>query len=433
MILPCLISCFLSILIIRIYMSLLFIHYERLLSIALRVVTLFSKFLFFIVLAKVLSPKDVGLYGLIVATIGYLVYFLGMEFYCYSTREIAAAKGDEQPKLIGWHFMFLKRTYMVFSPLIIFGVYLYRFPLDISILILTLLVIEHIGQEQNRILISISKPLLANIVLFIRTSLWSIISIPLILIFPCFRSVEFILICWAVGGIGAILVGFYNLPISFCTSSNYTLWLKGGLTVCIPILISTLSLRGVFTVDRYLLAYYNNIEQVAPYVLFMGIANALISILDSGVFAYALPKLIKNAKEKNNKFYSVFSSTLRQTFLTSIIYIGVSVLLIKPLLAWVGKETYGESEIVFYILLFAFLFYSLSMVFHYSLYSLKKDKIIFFCNVIIFPVFLIIHYSLHKLGFLLSVPISVLVVFILSFFIKAIVFFCLYRSLGRKS
>ncbi|QSB41468.1 hypothetical protein JTY93_08970 [Pseudomonas hygromyciniae] len=57
--------------------------------------TLISKFVLIFFLAKFLQASEVGLYGLLSATIGYALYVVGFEFYNFATREMIG----ENPKL----------------------------------------------------------------------------------------------------------------------------------------------------------------------------------------------------------------------------------------------------------------------------------------------------------------------------------------------
>ena len=60
----------------------------RLTNIALRGMTLGSKFVLIFVLAKLLEPAEVGLYGLFTVSSGYVLMALGFDFYTYATREL---------------------------------------------------------------------------------------------------------------------------------------------------------------------------------------------------------------------------------------------------------------------------------------------------------------------------------------------------------
>ena len=66
----------------------------------LRGLTLTSKFLLVFFLAKFLEPRDVGLYGLLAAVVGYGIYFVGFDFYTYASRELISANPVDRSKII---------------------------------------------------------------------------------------------------------------------------------------------------------------------------------------------------------------------------------------------------------------------------------------------------------------------------------------------
>ena len=70
-------------------------HLARLVSIVLRGMTLGSKFLLIFILARFLTPAELGLYGLLAATIGYALHLLGLDFYTYTTRELLKRPREE--------------------------------------------------------------------------------------------------------------------------------------------------------------------------------------------------------------------------------------------------------------------------------------------------------------------------------------------------
>ena len=60
----------------------------------LRSLSLGSRFILLFVLARLLKPSDVGIYGLMTATIAFSVLVLGGDYYTYSQRELMAGPGD---------------------------------------------------------------------------------------------------------------------------------------------------------------------------------------------------------------------------------------------------------------------------------------------------------------------------------------------------
>ncbi|MGN6620788.1 MAG: hypothetical protein ACTHKR_06965, partial [Sphingomonas sp.] len=57
-------------------------------NVVLRFGTLGVRFIFVFFLAKYLDASSVGYYGLFTATITYALYFVGLDYYVFTSREI---------------------------------------------------------------------------------------------------------------------------------------------------------------------------------------------------------------------------------------------------------------------------------------------------------------------------------------------------------
>ena len=85
-------------------------------NLALRGITLGSKFLLSIYLVKFLSLEANGEYGIFVATISMLTYVLGLDFYSFNNREILQENSLESGKKIkNYDFKDLKNLKSVFN------------------------------------------------------------------------------------------------------------------------------------------------------------------------------------------------------------------------------------------------------------------------------------------------------------------------------
>ena len=89
----------------------------RLLNLGLRSATLGTRFLFIFFLAKYLDPASVGYYGIFTATLGYAIYFVGLDFYTYVSREIVKAPADQRGKLLKGHAALSGLLYLALLPL----------------------------------------------------------------------------------------------------------------------------------------------------------------------------------------------------------------------------------------------------------------------------------------------------------------------------
>ena len=88
-------------------------------SLVLRAVTLASKFLLIVALAKYLEPSELGIFGLIGVTVALTIYIAGFEFYAYNTRELLKRDDNEKPKLIKDQLVFHLFSYLFVFPLLL--------------------------------------------------------------------------------------------------------------------------------------------------------------------------------------------------------------------------------------------------------------------------------------------------------------------------
>lgn len=350
----------------------------RLINIALRGMTLASKFLLIFFLARFLEPAELGLYGLLTATIGYALYLLGFDFYTFTTREILKRDRSEWGGLLKDQGALSLVLYSIFLPLLCLVFIKGFLPWHVAGWFFALLVLEHLTQELGRLLVTISEQLFASVVLFLRSGIWAVAVTALMFIAPESRSLEFVLGAWTIGGVAALLLGAYRLNqlgIAGWQKKIDWNWICKGLKVAIPLLVATLAIRGLFTIDRYWFGALAGLDILGAYVLFMGVCNALMSFLDAGVFAFIYPGLIS---AYNKQDFDAFRQGLRrmliQTLLLTFIFAGIAIVLIGPLLSWLNKPLYLEHQDLFQWLLVATLLYAIGMVPHFALYAQGQDR-----------------------------------------------------------
>ncbi|OPK10882.1 lipopolysaccharide biosynthesis protein [Pseudomonas sp. VI4.1] len=408
-------------------------HITRLSNIALRAATLASKFLLVFVLARYLEPEELGLYGLITATISYALFLVGLDFYIYTTREIASKPKSEWGLILKSQLALYLVLYAIFSPILLLLFTENILPWHTLHWFIPLLIFEHISQELNRLLVAISKPIEASIVLFLRMGAWALSIVLIMYLSPDFRSLNYTLMFWTAGSFiacstGVLYVvktgaGGWSKPVAWQ-------WLISGIKIAIPFLIATLALRGIFTLDRYLVEHLVGLNILGAYVLFFGLANALMSFLDSGVFTFIYPKLIAaHAQNKPEEFNTEMRKLIKQTIAVSLIFSATSMFMIEPILDWIDKPLYHEQIMLYPWIMLAVLIFCISMIPHYGLYAKGKDRQIIIshiCGFIVFsgstPLYLGISREL-------AVPFGLCTAFSLVFLIK----FISYRKLIKAT
>lgn len=383
-------------------------------------------------MAKFLPVSEFGLYGLLTVSIGYLIYFVGFDFYNFSSRELVSLSPEKWGGIFKAQGVLTLILYLVFVPLSSVLFILGFLPTYLFIWFVSLLLVEHICQEIIRVLIVASSHLAASILIFIRAGVWALVCAIAMVVFPQIRVLEFVLGCWLVGGVVACAIGvacLFQLNIGGWASSVDIGIIKRGVKVALPLLVSTLAMRAIFTVDRYMVEAYGGALILAAYVLFSGIATTLMSLLDAGIFYPAYPKLIKYYDQ--NKV-AEFIKTLIRVFVmvlgTAFAFVVFSGIAIEFVLEWVGKPLFVERLEMFYWILGAIVIYSLGMVPHYGLYAQHRDAEIIWCHSLSLVVFISSGVLLARNGGDFSIPKALCVTFSfmllwkMAFFVKSYFF-----------
>lgn len=394
-------------------MSIVFV---RVVNIGLHGANMLSRFLLIFFLAKFLSPSDVGYYGLFVAAVGYSIYFVGLDFYTYVTREMIRSAPHKRAALLKSQVVLAVYLYIFFLPLIYALLYLYAvWPADLFYFFLPLLFLEHVNQEVSRILIALSQQVTASIVLFLRQGSWAIVALFFMYFYNDTRQLSVIFTLWACAGVLAALLGIRKLKgliLGGWADPIDWKWIRRGVVVSAAFLLATLALRGIQTFDRYWVESIGGLDVVAAYVLFLSVSGSLLAFLDAGIFSFSYPKLIKLNK---NKEFALFSEKVKQTLLftiaLSVLFAVLSWLLLPVLLQWIDKETYVAAISFYPWLLLATILNAIGLVPHFALYASGCDRPIIYSHIAGFIAFFISGLALTRFNGALAIPQSLSIAF----------------------
>lgn len=406
--------------------------YMRITSLGLRGSAMGGRFLLLVVMAKFLTPAELGLFGLIRASIGYGLFFLGLEFYTYATREIIKRNGTNWGDLLVNQIFLTLVLYILIFPVLAALMSLGLLPSIYIELLFMLLILEHLTQEMIRLLIAVSEPVFASLIIFFRTGSWAIILTVILFLEPSLRDLEYVLLGWLLGVIVALMLGCWRLHrvgIRGWTWRVDVSWILTGLMVAFPFLLSSLAIRGVLVLDRYFVLNLANQDVLGAYSLYFGLANILISVLEAAVFTFIYPSMIRAVQSGD---LPGFSSELKrlayQTLGCSMLFASVITMLANPLITWLDKPVYVEEFRIFYWILFANILYGLSMIPHYALYAKGYDRAIVYSHLLAFFVFVGSSFVLADHYSVLSIPYAMCIAFGFVLLWKATVFIILDKS-----
>ncbi|WP_271044163.1 lipopolysaccharide biosynthesis protein [Pseudomonas sp. VB3] len=390
-------------------------NFIQFVNVAIRGLTLVSKFLLIFFLARFLEPAELGLYGLLAATVGYSMYLLGFDFYTYSTRELLKCKRDEWGGILKAQGALTMMLYLFFLPFLGLLFVFDLLPMKVFTWFFVLLVLEHLNQEIGRLLVTVSEQVYASLALFLRSGLWAVLVAGLMFAEPEMRNLNVVFSAWALGGLLALGVGVLRirrLKLSGWRARVDWRWIIKGLKVALALLVATLAVRGVFTLDRYWFQELAGQDLLGAYVLFMGISMALMSFLDAGIFAFIYPGLISAYQQQDAPSFrrGVFKLLL-QTVCVSGGFAVIALLAIGPLLVWLDKPLYSQEQGLFIWILLSTVLYALGMIPHYGLYAQGRDRPIIYSHIASLIVFILSTWIFAHFWPRLAVPLGLCVSF----------------------
>ncbi len=366
---------------------------DRLLNLALRGLSMGSKFVLIIFLARYLSVEDIGLYGLVVATVSFSVILLGGEFYTYSQRELLSVDKNKWCWILQHQSLATMALYLLILPLQVLIFYNEWLPLKLISLYFILLVSEHLAQEINRILIAFQMQLVASFILFFRLGAWCWVLIALFFLDDYFWNIETVLVCWLIGSIVSVIIGIIyivkTVPEIFISKIDKS-WLIKGYKVAFKFFCATLFFRGIMTADRYFIEFVGGKDMLAVYVVYISIAMAINSVLVPVVFSFVYPKLVSNYKKGN---FNEYRKNIKELTYSVVIVgggVALAIGIFAPyILVWTNKNILLDNILILWLLLLMSFLYSFSMVPHYILYAKNSDKKILYSHFVGLLVFLV--------------------------------------------
>jgi O-antigen/teichoic acid export membrane protein len=362
-------------------------------NLSLRILSLFSRFLLIILLAKYLSASEVGQYGILQTTILYLLFFIGLDFYTYSTRKLLTSNDHTAVFIVKNQFIFYLLAYLLFLPVLLILRFFDFFPNDFFYFFLAILFFEHIGQECNRYLVAIGKPVSGSFVLFLKGALWAIVLLPAWWFDFASTQLSTVLLLWTISAGAGVIFGFSVILGTLDMSSFFNVnidwrWIKRGISASGVFFLATLISRLPFVADRYWSMHFFGDEMTGIYTFFINLSNVMLAFVDAAIISFIYPKMLSH---HNN---SAKLSELKRTMGFSILACGVFLafafaVFLEPMLALIGNEIYVGQTVLLAVLLAATFLICLSYTAHFPLYARGGDKLILLSSLIYLCSFLL--------------------------------------------
>ncbi len=349
----------------------------------LRVLTLASRFLLSLLLARMLSPAEMGEYGLLTAALAFALLAVGLEFYSYTLREMVPATPVRRARIIADQMVLAVTALLIVGVLVLAAVLADLFPPRLAPWFLLILITEHISLEATRILIITERPVRAYIGVFLRGGIWVYAMGVLMFMTPSARTLETVLAWWALGGILGIAFSALSLAgLPWRELKGYRPnWkaILAGLRTARPFMLTAAGALIISYVDRFVIDRFVGREALGIYTFYSTVLIGLLS-LGGSVSHQFLPKVIAgyaaSAEAYRAALRSFFWSLLGLALGTTII----SGVVMGPMLTMLGLSVYVSGIPVFYAMLPGIFLRILADVPSYALYAARADTYLLLCN-----------------------------------------------------
>jgi O-antigen/teichoic acid export membrane protein len=349
----------------------------------LRGLTLSSRFLLSVLLARMLSPAEMGEYGLITAVLAFALLGLGLEFSSHTLRELVPASPARRARIIADQIALGAVTFLVVGVFSALAVSTGLFPARLAPWFLLILATEHISLEATRILIITSRPVRAYVGVFLRGGIWVYAIAILMFTIPSQRSLETVLMWWALGGIGSIILAAFSLrELPWGDLRNQRpdwAWIAAGLRTARPFMLTAAGALTISYVDRFMIDGFVGREALGIYTFYSTISIGILS-LGASVSQQFLPKMIAAHAAGGAAFRKVIRTFSWSLFGIAGGMIMLAAALILPMLSLMRLSQYAEHGWVFFLMLPGILLRVLADVPSYALYAARADGKLLVCN-----------------------------------------------------
>lgn len=358
----------------------------RLINVALRLSSLISKLFMVLIMSRYLTSHEFGYYGLFASLIVYLVGYIGFEFHTYSNRNIITSDNTLNEILTN-HTVFSLASIALSLPVVFCIFYFELLPFELAVPFFLVLLFEYLSLEVSRVLNILDRQIMSSFLLFFKTTFWIVPSSLLLIYEPNYRSVLFVLNSWFIGSVFALSIGAFVIlrDVGFRLeprSVNFD-WIFLGLKKSFGMFSSAQAALLLLVVDRFLIKYHAGVELTSIYIFYFGLTNAILALFESSFFVFFIPKAL--ALFGRGDFSSIDHEIKKMGCLIFIVCVLSGITLcftIDYLIDFTGKVEYINYKPVFYFLLVSSLVKAVSLIYHFSIYSVKEDKYLIRANFI---------------------------------------------------
>lgn len=318
-------------------------------NMALRSMTLVTRFALTLFIAKFMGIAEVGAYGLIVGIVSMTPVVVG-----WGANYFMARSSVGEARIVAGQKLKDRLVLTVLSLMVVFVLALLaqrlglisdiRFLLPIMVIVL----FETIACDIQAWLVARHMTLQANALMFVRSSLWAIIVMTLAYFSEDYRDLGFFLRAWALFEVLQIIPLLFFLrkwPLrEIARTPVDTAQIRRYITGGKLIYMNELGLIGTLYLDRFIINGLLGLELTGIFTFYWSIVNGINALVVTGIIQITTPHMVQSVKDQQYGLWQqIFSKLLRKTFWSTLFlsaFLLAVLWVILPLLNVGQIETY---------------------------------------------------------------------------------------------
>ena len=388
--------------------SKVFVDSKRAYFFLFRAGALLAKFVFLLFANANMESSDVVNFYLINYTVMFCVYLVNFEYSSYAIRRMYSNLAGIRELRQGYsEILSFVLTTSIAGCTLTFIIFIGD-GYELAVISLLSFLVEYYTKEFERWLVFNDFQIKSAFSSFFRSAFW--VLIVLIVGRYCSVSLLFVYLSYLSAGLFSILFCIFflskessiRLSFKFCGPRHVISCCKlSGV-----IFTSLILIKFLFAFDKHIVQFFSEDPVAAAYVFYFSLAFLIVTFLESMLYAFDFPKMIKLGAKGGRSVELFFKTVLVKSVLLSLL-LGLGVSILSYLLCFfLGKEEYLEYFYAQIFLVASIVSYAVYLVVRQYLYVKGRDLLIFSNSVILLVAFLLFFFIFYLLTEIVLLSVS---------------------------
>lgn len=256
---------------------------------------------------------------------------------------------------------------------------------SVFVLSFSLLVLENINSDAYNLLTNRLRPILANVLHFIRSALWTFFFVAFSFLDADFRTLQSLLLFWLIGS-GCAFVIFVgsvrDWPFKRLFSRGLSLQrdLRSQIGESWFLYVNGIVTSVGLQADRFIITALLGLELTGVYVFFVQIGSALSNLQYTGIIQLRRPTVLLSLQQGMDAFNGQVAKVLYSSLVSTILTSVIAFFAIQWVLPYLQKPQLLEWFSLMYFILAGVIINVMIEAQRLYFYSLRKDRVAFYIN-----------------------------------------------------